>query len=182
MKETEYTARVQAQRAKLYRTAYLTLGSEDEALNAVDEAVFRGLVSLKKLRRPDGFDTWLMRILVNECATALRRKVRADGPLPETEQERSDTLPAELSETPLRLDYTVDRALPRYETWRKRRKLKRVFGIPLVTLAAVCAAFVILVNASPAFAETARSVSWLSELADYVALDPALDRTAAQIR
>ena len=94
MEEIEYAARVQALRARLYRTAFLTLGSEDEALDAVDEAVFRGLVSLKKLRHPEYFDTWLTRILINECTTRLRgRKFRADVPLPETAQEQFDALP-----------------------------------------------------------------------------------------
>lgn len=92
--ENEYAARVQALRAKLYRTAYLTLGSDADALDAVDEAVFRGLVSLKKLKHQEYFDTWLTRILINECRTQLRgRKFRAGGELPEAAQEQFDTLP-----------------------------------------------------------------------------------------
>ena len=39
MKQETFAARVQAVRAKLYRTAYLYLGSEADALEAVDEAV-----------------------------------------------------------------------------------------------------------------------------------------------
>lgn len=88
-------------------------------------------------------------------------------------------LMAELSDPPLKLDYTVDRARPRYAKWKKRRCIKRTFGIPLGCLAAVCAAFVALVNASPAFAAAAERVPWLAEIADYVQIFPSLDRAAS---
>lgn len=94
MTENEYAARTQALRGRLYRTAYLTLGSETAALDAVDETVFRGLVSLKKLRQPEYFDTWLTRILINECRSELRRrKFRSEESLPEAAQSQFDALP-----------------------------------------------------------------------------------------
>lgn len=89
-----------------------------------------------------------------------------------------DALMASLSETPLKLDYAVDRARPRYQQWKKRRCVKRAFGIPLGTVAAVCAAFIVLVNASPAFAQAAERVPWLADIADYVQIFPSLDRAA----
>lgn len=49
------------------------LGNEANALEAVDEAVFRGLKNLHKLRWPEYFDTWLTRILINECKKELKR-------------------------------------------------------------------------------------------------------------
>ena len=87
-------------------------------------------------------------------------------------------LMAELSDPPLKLDYTVDRARPRYQKWKKRRRIRRAVGIPLSCLAAVCAAFVVLVNASPAFAAAAERVPWLSEFADFVQYSPGLHRAA----
>lgn len=89
-----------------------------------------------------------------------------------------DTLMASLSETPLKLDYAVDRARPRYQKWKKRRRVKRAVGIPLGSLAALCAAFVVLVNASPAFAAAAERVPWLAEFADFVQYSPGLHRAA----
>jgi len=92
--ENEYAERAQALRGRLYRTAYLTLGGEAAALDAVDEAVFRGLVSLKKLRQPEYFDTWLTRILINECRSELRRrKFRTEEVLSEASQAQFDALP-----------------------------------------------------------------------------------------
>ena len=71
-----YAQRVEALRPKLYRTAFCYLGSEAMALDALDEAVYRGLRSLGKLRQPEFFDTWLTRILINECNRELKRRAR----------------------------------------------------------------------------------------------------------
>ncbi len=86
MDKTEFAARVESVRQRLYRTAYLYLGSEADALETVDEAVYRALRALKKLREPEYFETWLTRILINECHKELRRRKRfgGDAPLPDS--------------------------------------------------------------------------------------------------
>ena len=76
MGRDEFAFRVQAIRQRLYRTAYLYLGSEADALEAVDEAVYQALRALKKLRQAEFFETWLTRILINECNKELRRRRR----------------------------------------------------------------------------------------------------------
>ena len=86
MDHETFAARVQALRGRLYRTAYLYLGSEADALEAVDEAVYQALRVLKRLRQPEFFDTWLTRILLNECHKELRRRKQLvpEEALPET--------------------------------------------------------------------------------------------------
>ena len=86
MDKEEFAARTEAVRQRLYRTAYLYLGSEADALEAVDEAVYQALRALKKLREPEHFETWLTRILLNECHRELRRRKRVAGEdaLPDT--------------------------------------------------------------------------------------------------
>ena len=86
MDKEEFAARTEAVRQRLYRTAYLYLGSEADALEAVDEAVYQALRTLKKLREPEHFETWLPRILLNECHRELRRRKRGAGgdALPDT--------------------------------------------------------------------------------------------------
>ena len=96
MDQTEFAARTEAIRQRLYRTAYLYLGSEADALEAVDEAVYQALRALKKLREPEHFETWLTRILINACHKELRRRKRFSGEetLPETAgPDAYDTLP-----------------------------------------------------------------------------------------
>lgn len=76
MTDAEYARRAHALRQKLYKTALLYLSDEASALEAVDEAVYQALRALKKLRQPEFFDTWLTRILLNECHKELRRRKR----------------------------------------------------------------------------------------------------------
>ena len=95
MNENEFAAGIQAMRNKLYRTAYLYLGNEADALDAVDEAVYKGLVSLKGLRQQEYFSTWMMRILINECNAEFRRRKHMVTleELPETAATQFDALP-----------------------------------------------------------------------------------------
>ena len=96
MGREEFTERVLAIRDRLYRAAYLYLGSEADALEAVDEAVYQALRNLKKLREPQFLETWLTRILINQCNKELRRRRRFAWAeeLPETAvAENFDHLP-----------------------------------------------------------------------------------------
>ena len=95
MTELEYLERAEEARGKLYRAALLTLGSESAAVDAVDEAVYKGYLSYQKLRQPQYLETWLVRILINICRDELRRRKRelAVDELPETAQEAYDSLP-----------------------------------------------------------------------------------------
>ena len=95
MTELEYLERAEGARGKLYRAALLTLGSESAAVDAVDEAVYKGYLSYRKLRDPQYLETWLVRILINVCRDELRRRKRelAVEELPETAGEEFDALP-----------------------------------------------------------------------------------------
>ena len=90
-----FALQVEALRPKLYRTAFCYLGNEAMALDALDEAVYRGLRSLGTLRQPEFFDTWLTRILINECNRELKRsrRFRPLEELPELTAETFDDLP-----------------------------------------------------------------------------------------
>ncbi|WP_206459690.1 sigma-70 family RNA polymerase sigma factor [Anaerovorax sp. IOR16] len=97
MDKNEFAARIELLKKRLYRTAYLYLGNEASALEAVDEAVYKGLKALNQLRQPEYFDTWLTRILINECKKELKRLTRVHPMeyLPEegNEEYNYDVLP-----------------------------------------------------------------------------------------
>lgn len=79
MDHQEFTARIEAVKRRLYRTAYLYLGSEADAMEAVDEAVYQALRALRQLRQAEFFETWITRIVLNECHRELRRRKRLAG-------------------------------------------------------------------------------------------------------
>ncbi|MBO5159968.1 MAG: sigma-70 family RNA polymerase sigma factor [Lachnospiraceae bacterium] len=95
MNHDEFGKRIENIRLRLYKTALIYLGSETLALDAVDETVYKALCSYKKLRQPEYFDTWITRILINECHNELRRqkRFRPLEELPETATEEFDALP-----------------------------------------------------------------------------------------
>ena len=73
MDHDEFARRAEALRARLYRTAYLYLGSEAAALESVVEGVYQAL------RLPDFFETWLTRMGLNAGHRELRRRRRLAG-------------------------------------------------------------------------------------------------------
>lgn len=77
MSDQEYMARVRAMERKLYRIAHAILWSDADCADAIQEAVFRGWMKKGALREEKYFETWLIRILINECRTLLRRQKAA---------------------------------------------------------------------------------------------------------
>lgn len=49
----------------LYKTAYLYVKNEADALDAVQECVTKAMIGIEKLKEPLHFKTWLTRILIN---------------------------------------------------------------------------------------------------------------------
>lgn len=134
--EMEYMERAEGLRGKLYGIALLTLGSESAALDAVDEAVYKGYRSYKKLRQPQYFETWLIRILINVCRDELRRRRRelAVETLPETAAEQYDALP--LKEAIRRLPAVLrDVIILRYFTGMTLEETASALAIPRGTVA-----------------------------------------------
>lgn len=135
MLEQEYIHRAEALKERLYRTAYGYLGSASAAVDAVDEAVYKGFLAYKRLRQPEFFDTWLTRILINVCASELRRRKRefAAAELPETAQEEFDALP--LKEALRRLPKNLrDVVVLRYITGLTLEETAQALDIPRGTV------------------------------------------------
>jgi RNA polymerase sigma-70 factor (ECF subfamily) len=63
---------------RLYRTAWLILRSQEQAADAVQDALTSAWVHIRAVRDPDRFDAWLHRLLVNACYRELRRSKRRD--------------------------------------------------------------------------------------------------------
>ena len=76
MGDNEYMQRVRSMEGRLFRIAQAMLWRYADSADAVQEAVFRGWLKKGSLRQDAYFETWLIRILINECKDALRRRKR----------------------------------------------------------------------------------------------------------
>ncbi len=78
----------------MYRIAFLYVNNKDIATDAVDESIFKGLKAIKKLREPQYMETWLIRILINECNKELKKRKREIfyETIPENFSENLDNL------------------------------------------------------------------------------------------
>lgn len=133
--ELEFIRRAEGVKKRLYRTALLYLGSESMALDAVDEAVYKGFCAYKKLRQEEFFETWMTRILINVCNTELRRRKRetAVEELPETAAEEFDALP--LKEAVAKLPRELRAVIVlRFFTGLTLEETARALGIPQGTV------------------------------------------------
>lgn len=64
---------VQQHYERIYRTAYLYVHNEEDALDAVQEAAYQAYKSIHSLKNPEYFLTWLTRIVIH-CAVDVIRK------------------------------------------------------------------------------------------------------------
>ena len=80
MDAESFARRVEGMQGTLYRVAYGLLLNRADCADAVQEALMRAWEKRGSLREEAYFETWLTRILINECYSMLRRR-RAALPL-----------------------------------------------------------------------------------------------------
>jgi len=89
MDKSEFTQRVTDMRDRLYRVTCGMLRERQDRLDAVQEAVLRAWAKRDGLRNEDYFETWLTRILINECRN-LQRVQRRVVPLESVQVPAAD--------------------------------------------------------------------------------------------
>lgn len=88
-----------------------------------------------------------------------------------TRMEEYQALRAELETAPDAMETVAERALAREKTCRKKR---RIWGVPVGSLAACFALFLLLVNCFPTFASACEGLPVLRELVEALRLDKSL--------
>lgn len=136
MDKKEFAQKIEGIKKQLYKTAYLYLDSEASALEAVDEAVYKAFRAIKKLRQPEYFNTWITRILINECKKELKR-IKKVTPKESTELEEThydyDALP--LKEAVGKLPFNLrEIVILRYFSGYTLTETSKVLGIPQGTV------------------------------------------------
>lgn len=64
---------IQERKADIYKIAYTYMKNQDDALDVVHEVVYKAFISVTKLKSPESFNTWLIKITVNCCIDSLKR-------------------------------------------------------------------------------------------------------------
>ena len=136
MDNQEFQDRVRACERRLYATAYLLLHVTADCEDAVQEAVLRAWQRLPGLQNPQFFETWLTRIVINECKSQLRRRSRRG------ETELSPRLAAPVSPEPelhaaltaLKWKYRVVLTL-KYNDGYTIEEIARILTLPRGTVA-----------------------------------------------
>ncbi len=101
-------------RELLYKTAYLYVKHEQDALDIVGETVYHAFRSIGKLKHTEYFTTWLVKILINQALQTLK-KSRSDWPLL-TERDIAEAEASLAVEDKLDLLEAVDRLSEPYKT------------------------------------------------------------------
>lgn len=84
MTRLEFIDRVRSCERRLYRVARTMLRSDVDCEDAVQEALLKAWAKLSMLRQEQFFETWLIRILINECRTLYRKRPKATEEIPES--------------------------------------------------------------------------------------------------
>lgn len=132
MNKQEFTQRVLAMENRLYRISCGMLDNHQDRLDAVQEAVLKAWANVGRLREERYFETWLTRILINEChniQSARKRSVSLEC-IPEQGVQAAD------ADQPLRdalAALSLDLRLPVllfYMEGYKTREVAQILRIP----------------------------------------------------
>ncbi|WP_436867050.1 sigma-70 family RNA polymerase sigma factor [Bacillus fungorum] len=63
-------------RQKLYRTAYAYVRNEQDALDVYQETIYTAYISIKTLKKPERFSSWITKILVFKSIDFIRKESR----------------------------------------------------------------------------------------------------------
>lgn len=87
--EEEFIKMVKENKDDFYRTAYSYVKNEQQALDIIGEATYKGLRSLSKIREKKYMKTWFYRIIINESIASNRKNktIVYDTPILESMSE-----------------------------------------------------------------------------------------------
>lgn len=89
MEREEFSRRVNAMMDRLYRISYGQLREPQDRMDAIQDALLKAWMNRGRLRNADYFETWLVRILINECHNHQHR-LRRTLPLESVPEQTGD--------------------------------------------------------------------------------------------
>ena len=134
MNKVDFVRRVRGCERRLYRVARTLLSRDTDCEDAVQEALLRAWARRSSLREEAYFETWLIRILINECKNIYRRNPQAEAELPQNLSEAAyETSPLfdALQALPQKLRITLEL---HYIEGYKTREIAKLLNLPESTV------------------------------------------------
>ncbi|WP_102029108.1 sigma-70 family RNA polymerase sigma factor [Salirhabdus sp. Marseille-P4669] len=72
--EEAFEALVKSESEKLYKTAFLYVRNKEDALDVVQETIYKAYISIQQINQPEFFNTWLTKILIRTAYDVLRKR------------------------------------------------------------------------------------------------------------
>ncbi|QDP41129.1 sigma-70 family RNA polymerase sigma factor [Radiobacillus deserti] len=87
--EKAFEELVKSQSEKLYKTAFLYVRNKEDALDVLQETIYKAYISVNQVEKPEYFNTWLTKILIRTSFDILkkRKKIVLDDTLLESPDE-----------------------------------------------------------------------------------------------
>lgn len=73
LREEVFLSLVQKNQDRMYKIAYSYVKNKEDALDVVQETVYKGYISYGKVKKVEYVETWLIRILINEAIDVLKK-------------------------------------------------------------------------------------------------------------
>ncbi|MGE5396325.1 MAG: sigma-70 family RNA polymerase sigma factor [Chitinophagales bacterium] len=67
---------IQERKDDIYRIAYTYMKNSEDALDIVHEVVYKAFLSVKKIKNPEFYNTWLTKVTINCCIDHLKKNRR----------------------------------------------------------------------------------------------------------
>ncbi|WP_153463734.1 MULTISPECIES: sigma-70 family RNA polymerase sigma factor [Sediminibacillus] len=72
--EAAFETLVKNESEKLYKTAFLYVKNKEDALDVLQETIYKAFVSINQVKKPEYFYTWLTKILIHTAYELLRKR------------------------------------------------------------------------------------------------------------
>jgi len=105
---------ISERKGQLYKTAFAYVKNKEEALDIVSDTVYKAYISIKKLKEPSLFNTWLTRILINTSLDCINKSSRAISYKENVSSEAKEILKDD--EKIIDLKLAVDKLQGKYKT------------------------------------------------------------------
>ncbi|MGG4108971.1 sigma-70 family RNA polymerase sigma factor [Paenibacillus lautus] len=115
-KPKQFSENIEKCKSKLYRVAYCYVKNEQEALDIVSEATYKGFLAYERMNTLQYFESWMTRIVINAAIDHLGRKKRVTYMEDQTQDYAAaeHTLPLEEK---MDLYDALDRLMPEEKTY-----------------------------------------------------------------